>query len=134
MVRGAFNWIRALSLAWKVAASVCALVLFVGTCGASIAKVQYDSALRDEKQDSAAKLSSEIQDRRITSLEKHDEIILKQIVVGLNNLDDAQSDALEAEHENTSTYREDMRTRLRDVENTMAGMKATLEQIDKRIP
>ena len=138
MVSKAFDWINTLATVWKVLFGV---IVGVAIASASVATAYAvlkadNKALKDNIQavGAASLARDDALEGRTDNLEKHKDQNYEDIVIRDEKLRLAREKIHAAEALLTNEYRKEMRDRMRQQENDTSGMKAMLEQMDKRIP
>ncbi len=114
MVKDALKWIDAVGTIWKILAGAVLAAIFIASCGAGYATLRHESS---------------DQSKRIDNLEANDQLILKKIITGLKDLDDAQQNAFEAECKATAEYRKEQREQWGEMEKTVVEIKTTVQHI-----
>ncbi len=127
MVGRAIDWISAISTIWKMVigafVAIAVASAFVGGAYALMKAEVKASQMRDDAMEG-----------RIDNLETNKDATYLEWVKTEEKLRIAREAVRATEAAATNEYRKEMRDRMRVQENDTSSMKATLEQIDKRIP
>lgn len=127
MVSNAIEWINAAATIWKlVAGGIVALTITSAGVGIAYAVIKAESR--------ASQVQYNALEGRVDNIETHKDTTYLEWVKAEEKLRIARETVRAAETAATNEYRKEMRDRMRVQENDTSSMKATLEQIDKRIP